>query len=230
MKRRLICALAAAALALAMPITALAHNILDWSQNGSGSIRIHLDYAPETQDCGTLVILQVGVVQEVDGDCAFVPAEAFAGAWEIGADLQDPALSEILAEQAKKENLSGVTVNVQADGTVLVENLELGLYLVMQGRAAAGYEAINPFLIGVPNLEDGAYTYCVDASPKVSPEPLPTEPPAPTEPPPTRPNEPNLPQTGQTNWPIPVMAAAGLLLFTMGWSLCFRDRKERHEN
>ena len=230
MKRRLICALAAAVLAVSMPITAFAHNILDWSQNGSGSIHIHLDYAAETEDRGSLVILQVGVVQEEDGDCAFVPTEAFAGAWETGADLQDPALSEALAKQASEQKLTGVTVNVQADGTVLLENLEFGLYLVMQGRAAAGYEAINPFLIGVPNLKDGVYTYCVDASPKVSPEPLPTEPPAPTEPPPTKPTEPNLPQTGQTNWPVPVMAAAGLLLFMMGWSLCFRDRKERHEN
>ena len=230
MKRRMICALAAAVLAVSMPITVFAHNILDWRQNGSGSIHIYLDYASETKDRGSLVILQVGVIQEEDGNCAFVPTEAFADAWETGADLQDPALSEVLAERVAEQKVNGVTVNVQADGTVLLENLEFGLYLVMQGRTAAGYEAINPFLIGVPNLEEGVYTYQVDASPKVSPEPLPTEPPAPTEPPPTRPTEPNLPQTGQNNWPIPVMAAASLLLFAMGWSLCFRDRKERHEN
>ena len=229
MKRRLICALATVVLALYMPIAALAHPVLDWDQNGRGSLRIDLDYG-QTADPGSLVVLQVGVVQEENGDCAFVPTEDFAGAWEAGADLQDPALSEALAEKAEALNLSGVTVEVSKDGTVLLENLEFGLYLVMQGRAAAGYEAINPFLIGVPNLKDGVYTYRVDASPKVSPEPVPTEPPAPTEPPPTRPTEPYLPQTGQTNWPVPVMAAAGLLLFIMGWSLCFRDRKERHEN
>ena len=230
MKRRIICALAAAVLAVSMPITAFAHNMIDWSQNGNGSIRIHLDYAPETEDCGSLMILQVGVVEEENGNCAFVPTEAFDGAWKTGTDLQDPALSEALADQLTEQNLSGVIVNVQMDGTILLENLEFGVYLVMQDRAAAGYGVINPFLIGVPNLEDGVYTYRVDASPKVSPEPLPTEPSAPTEPPPTRPTGPNLPQTGQNNWPIPVMAAAGLLMFTMGWSLCFRDRKERHEN
>ena len=226
MKRRLICALAAAVLAVSMPITAFAHNILDWSQNGSGSIRIHLDYAPETEDRGSLVILQAGVVQEEDGNCAFVPTEAFAGAWETGSALQDPALSEALAERAKKQNLSGVVVDVQADGTVLLEDLEFGLYLVMQGRAATGYEAINPFLIGVPNLEDGVYTYQVDASPKVSVKPLPTEPKStkPTEP--SRPPEPNLPQTGQLNWPVPLMAAAGLLLFAAGWSMWRKGRNE----
>lgn len=36
-----------------------------------------------------------------------------------------------------------------------------------------------------------------------------------------------LPQTGQLNWPVPVMAIAGLLLFAGGWCLAFSGAK-RH--
>ncbi|MDY2814374.1 MAG: LPXTG cell wall anchor domain-containing protein [Dorea sp.] len=28
-----------------------------------------------------------------------------------------------------------------------------------------------------------------------------------------------LPQTGQLNWPVPVMAMSGMLLFMIGWSM-----------
>lgn len=41
-------------------------------------------------------------------------------------------------------------------------------------------------------------------------------------------NKPKLPQTGQLNWPVPVMAAAGLTLFAVGWVLCFGRRKESY--
>jgi LPXTG-motif cell wall-anchored protein len=36
-----------------------------------------------------------------------------------------------------------------------------------------------------------------------------------------------LPQTGQLNWPVPLMAMSGLLLFAFGWWLKQRE-KVRH--
>ena len=50
-----------------------------------------------------------------------------------------------------------------------------------------------------------------------------------TEPPPTEPGEPDLPQTGQLNWPIPLMAVAGLGFFVVGWTLCFGKKREHNE-
>ena len=60
---------------------------------------------------------------------------------------------------------------------------------------------------------------------------IPTNPSTPTEPSstptsPTKPTQPGLPQTGQTNWPVPVLAVAGLLLIVLGWFLCASERKE----
>ena len=46
---------------------------------------------------------------------------------------------------------------------------------------------------------------------------VPTEPTEPTEPPPPPPPPPpHLPQTGQLNWPIPVMAMMGCAMFVLG--------------
>ncbi len=47
------------------------------------------------------------------------------------------------------------------------------------------------------------------------------------EPPPIL--EGRLPQTGQLNWPVPVLVILGLLFFSVGWKLCFGEKKECHE-
>lgn len=228
MKRRLICLLAVIAMVLALQSPVFAHNILDWTQDGKGSITIHLEYSRDTADCGSLLLFRVGDVQENDGNCAFVPTAEFAPVWVEDADLHDPDFAWTLAAYGAENGLELMLLEVSDDGEAIFEDLELGLYLMCQAEAAEGYEAINPFLIGVPNLEDGVYTYQVYACPKVSVTPLPTEPKptSPTEPKPSRPPEPNLPQTGQMNWPIPLMAAAGLLLFAAGWSMWRKGRYE----
>lgn len=41
----------------------------------------------------------------------------------------------------------------------------------------------------------------------------------------TPPNPPLI-QTGQLNWPIPVLAGLGILLFAMGWVMIFMKRKK----
>lgn len=91
------------------------------------------------------------------------------------------------------------------DGEIAFTGLELGLYLLVQHKAAKGYETAAPFLVSVPMEEDGVLRYDVDASPKVElekkPEPTSTTPPAPTDP--------RLPYTGQLNWPVPGSDGAG---------------------
>jgi hypothetical protein len=75
-------------------------------------------------------------------------------------------------------------------------------------------------------MENGEYQYHVTASIKseLEREPEPTEP-EPTDPP----DPPGLPQTGQLNWPIPLMVVAGLALFVVGWVLCFGKKREQYE-
>ena len=43
---------------------------------------------------------------------------------------------------------------------------------------------------------------------------------------PDSPDKPVLPQTGQLNWPVPVLACSGVLLFAIGWVLNRQGKKE----
>lgn len=94
-----------------------------------------------------------------------------------------------------------------------------GLYLVVQVEAAPGYEAVQPFLVTVPMLEDGHYVYDVNAYGKTALQKTKTDPsdtaPSGTVPAGTIPAG-GLPQTGQLNWPIPVLALTGCVLILIG--------------
>lgn len=46
---------------------------------------------------------------------------------------------------------------------------------------------------------------------------------------PPKPADPTLPDTGQLNWPIPVLVVLGLILFSLGWVLRFGKKKDGHE-
>lgn len=126
-----------------------------------------------------------------------------AQAWDLLTVAQD-ALGQYLTQPIR-------------DGKACFTGLTAGLYLVWQDPedASEGYDAIAPFLISVPKWQNGNYEMDVVADPKVPfiPETLPPPPPPPPPPP-------ELPQTGQLNWPVPVMALSGAVLLILGCILC----------
>lgn len=73
----------------------------------------------------------------------------------------------------------------------------------------------------IPLADSTGWIYDVDASPKVGA----TVPSTPDEP--DTPDTPSLPQTGQLNWPVPVLACSGILLFAAGWCLNRKGKKEQ---
>ena len=151
----------------------------------------------------------------------FVLTEAFAGSKVSLEEVSSAQLANTLAAYAKDHKLSGTAKDVDKDGEIAFTGLDLGLYLLVQHKAAKGYETAAPFLVSVPMEEDGVLRYDVDASPKVElekePEPTSTTPPAPPDP--------RLPYTGQLNWPVPVLTVLGLGLLALGLAL---RRKSRH--
>jgi LPXTG-motif cell wall-anchored protein len=218
----------------------------------------------------------VGEIQQKNTGYYFSPVGEFAESGESLEDLSAPELAEGLAGYAQEEN--GDTLQIDDNGKALFDELELGLYLVVQYDAAEGYEKVSPFLVTVPVNINGSYIYQVDATPKVgtlkqsgqvqpgvtptptpdpdatptptpdpdaTPTPVPTNPPvvtpapAPTNPPaavptptptPTATPAPVLPQTGQLNWPVPLLAVTGLSVFIIGWILRFGKKKENDES
>lgn len=237
-------------------------------------------------DTGTLTVIsgdvdgKVAEVKRKNGDLSFEYCGDFYGCGIALGDLTDSTLADQLLEYMP-QGARGTTKTVDADGNAAFEDLELGLYLIVQSKASNGYAPIKPFLVSLPMAENGKWNYEVDASPKVGgytpvnpdtppvpPTPVPDKPGTPEQPTePTNPDTPKnpdgpdspvspgspdspvapgnpdnpaapgkpdnpalagrpdgavmngLPQTGQLNWPVPVLAVSGMLLFAAGWVL-----------
>lgn len=157
-------------------------------------------------------------------------AETFDEIFNTGSGNYDNATA--YAAYWKEHPTEGQIVEVGKDGTAALRLPMLGMYLVMQEKNAPGYYPIKPFVVTVPNMVDEALEYDVDASPKTQPmekKPEPTPPPEEPEetPTPTPPPAGELPQTGQLNWPVPVLALSGMGLFLLGWWLCRAEGKRK---
>lgn len=213
-----------------LAVTAYAVDVPDLSR--TGSISLTMTYNGKAVAGGTLTLYHVGEIKENDGNYSFALTGEFSGCKESLENPESPELSSSLEEYALANDLTGMKLEITSDGTVVFSDLEPGLYLLVQTQAANGYETAAPFLVSVPIKENGTYIYDVNASPKVSlktkAEPTTTEPaetePAAMEPRTTKPTASvltptTLPNTGQLNWPIPILAVLGLCLFSIGWLL-----------
>lgn len=285
--KRLAALLAALALLVWCAVPAFALEVVDL--NRTGSIKVSL-YDTETSELvrgGALTLYRVAKVKKSSADLSFAYTNGFEDCGIELGDLSEGDLAEQLAGKIAATAAS-TTLEVGDSGTVEFDDLEVGLYLVVQSRAAEGYDAIRPFLVSVPIRENGSYRYEVDALPKVgtathktpetpeTPE-TPTIPETPTTPVtpevpnednPNNPNNPNapgpdnpdgwvlgfhgdspedgtspaapnpgapgtkvlgahgLPQTGQLNWPIPVLVCTGVVLVAAGLLLKKGTRRD----
>lgn len=236
LSKRLSALAGALALCCALALPAYAHDVPD--ENKTGSIQFTMTYNKEPVGGGTLTLYQVGEVDENDGNYSFALSEAYKDSGVMLDDLTDEKLADTLADYTNKHKPQGITVTIGSDGTVTATDLELGLYLVMQHKAASGFQPIAPFLVSVPayDAEQDKYIYTVDAAPKMgkltkvpytpSQGDDPTTPATNTQKTTTTVTineaavaQPTLPQTGQLNWPVPVLTVAGLALLLVGWYL-----------
>ena len=104
----------------------------------------------------------------------------------------------------------GIKPSSFENGVVTFDGLELGLYLILQTKTISGFEKITPFLVSVPLWDKDHYLYEISVSEKFElKKTLSTlDKPGPT-----------LPQTGQVNWPVPVLLTLGLVLIVSGATL-----------
>lgn len=204
-------------------LSALAAEVPDLNVKGTVTVTMHSGEAIVAG--GTLTLYRVGEIYEDDGNYDFKPTGDFKAWGENFEDIQSPELALDLADYAHRHFLKGITENISEEGIAEFKELEPGLYLLVQQEAAKGYLQANPFLVSLPIMENGKYVYQADASPKVDIEREQTK--VPTVP--EKPSDSRLPQTGQLNWPIPVMAITGLLLCAFGWILCQGKRKGSDE-
>ena len=224
---KLILPVLCAALLWAAVVPAWAHEVPDLKK--TGSITLTLQYDGKALSGGSFALYRVGTVTEKGGDYSFSTAGTGFSAFSGSLDKLDAALAQKLKDYADSQKIKPVASAKNSGGKAVFSQVTPGLYLVVQTQRCSGYEPLSPFLVSVPMNEDGHYRYDIDAAGKFKPTPEPSNPNTPDKP--STPDKPGnrLPQTGQLNWPVPVLAGTGLVLFALGWWLCFGQRKKRHE-
>lgn len=200
----------------------------DFNQKGSITILMKDEETNSAVPGGEVCLYYVAEIQEKSLEYSYTGEFTQCGL--SLKDLEDGMLPKDLWEFAEKQKITGVQKEIDENGTVVYEDLALGLYLVVQTKAAEGYYAINPFLITVPVLEKAQWVYDVSSQPKMEPlsgsgspagspdlGPLPVPAPKPVpQPGPILQLNPLIPKTGQLWWPVPVLAFAGSVCILIG--------------
>ena len=207
---------------LSLPLTALAHDVPQ--ERDDCSIEVIVRYDGENVDGGALTAIKVGYVDEEDGNYFFSQEMTNIRLEDITSPDASKSQKDFYDNNKKDFDFYNQTQTVK-DGKATFSGLSTGLYLIVQNKAADGFSKLGAFLVSVPYMEDGEYQYHVTAAIKSELE----REPEPADPPPTKPENPKLPQTGQLNWPIPLMVVAGLAFSVVGWALCFGKKREHNE-
>ena len=224
MKKYSICALLTIlCLTLFLPVGVRAQSAAELEMDRLGSVSVTLKTSAGQPVPGSeLELLQVAALKLEDGNMTYVPVNGFE---TVSVSLDADSL--LAAATAKKiaaavpETAVGQEKATDKNGKATFEGLPVGLYLVRQ-TATAGYTAMEPFLVTLPGSEDGQWLYEIDASPKTG-----TVQPDTGTTPTTKPMGKRLPQTGQLLWPVPVLAAGGIVFFLLGWLIT--RKQERNE-
>lgn len=210
MKRKVFAVLCAVLMLCVLTVSVFADTL-------TGSVSVTMSYRGEVVSGGTMTIYRVAKA----GAEAYEYTGDFEGCGISLDDITSAKTAQELSDYAVAMGIDGTVGAIDENGCLCFEDLEYGLYLMVQEEAAEGYTPVTPFLVTVNAAE-------VDATPKLSvqPETPPTTEPSTQPPESTTPPDEKLPQTGQMNWPVPVLAVAGLLLFMFGWYLNRSGRKE----
>lgn len=118
-------------------------------------------------------------------------------------DLTDSSLPKKLQAVVTGDTAS-VSASAGSDGKVHFQNLQMGVYLVVQTQAVSGYEPFASFLVTIPIKDGQNWNYDVDASPKM--ELIPKNdivPPPDTETPDTEVPDTEVPDTEEPDTEVP---------------------------
>ena len=167
---------------------------------------------------------------------------------------ENKAAAAALLKYIPLTQIASACIPVNSEGKAVKSGLSAGTYLVMQSVSVKGYYDITPFLVFLPALNSDGSTWLYDlkVSPKsesdikTDRELTPTPTPGPDSsildinrgPTPGTGDgsgsgsgsqdtlsAAKLPQTGMLLWPVALLAAAGILIFCLGWADIHSKRK-----
>lgn len=209
-------------------VSAFAQDTIQMDAVGSISLTLNVNDKPVPG--GEVTLYHVGDIDAADDAYTIHYSEDFTGCTvSLTGDLLSEQLAHNIWEYALENDIDGIDATVDPQGKVVFDDLPVGLYLLCQTEEQArdGYLPMNPFLISVPFMTEDGYVYDVVADPKCTLDTGTTTPPSPTPTPPSGGGR--IPDTGQDNWPVPVLAISGLLIFALGWAMRFSGRNSKDE-
>lgn len=210
--KRILCLFLTLIVFFSLPLTAGA------TLKGDCSIEVTVTYGDTKITGGKLTAVRVGYV---DFDTfSFRQMTNGKVIENIGKSSAVEKMLKYYDDNKSKYTFDTYTVDVK-DGKALFKEIPMGLYLIKQDTAASGYNKLSAFLVTVPYGDET--DVCLKAKPELKREP--TKPSTST----TTTTGSKLPQTGQLTWPIPWLASSGMILFALGWWLCFGRKKDNYE-
>jgi hypothetical protein len=225
----------------------LLYSAVNPDEKGSISLEMRtVDGSPVSG--GQLALYKVGELKAVSGGYEWAYTDAFKSCSDsLTADRiqnADTAYIGKLEAIVRRANTTD-TQTIRSDGSVSFDNLLVGVYLIVQTKAASGYESTNSFLVTIPMEENGQFNYNVNATPKVgsvapgssssssssSGSTVSSGVPGGNTPGTPGGNVPGgtLPQTGQLWWPVALLSVAGVACIVAGVASNRRRRNRMHE-
>ena len=118
------------------------------------SLTFQMEYDGKMLNSGSLTICRVADVMNL-GSWHFDLIPELSDSGLSLQNLSDPALASALADLVVEKQLVTEVAYIRS-GKASFSDLTVGLYVVMQkeDQASAGYDAIAPFLISLPQIEN----------------------------------------------------------------------------
>ena len=223
MKKRILALLTVLFLLGTLPLTAFAQSTVDLEKIGSIQVKVVYNGTTPLKNL-KLTCIRVGTLELVDGEYKYLRAYDKKELTNMQSSALPEQLLTFVKDNSSNYKFTQLEERVDEKGYATFSNCTPGLYLIIQEDDytlnGKKYDKIKPFLVTIPY--EGKYD--VKPTSKTALDVY-----KPTETTQTTKPGSSLPQTGQLNWPVPALAASGMLLFALGWMLRSDGRKDGYE-
>lgn len=141
-----------------------ADTVVDFNRRGSIKITLKESTDNTNIEGSEITIYQVAVLKEKNNNIAFEYIEELKDCPNSLEDLKEPSIT--LINYIKDKNIPKISLKTNKEGLVQYNNLDLGLYLVMQTNNIKGYTIFSPFFIILPEYILDNWNYDINAFPK----------------------------------------------------------------
>ena len=142
-----------------------ASNIIDFSKRGSIEITLYENENNRGIEDVEVTIYQVASVINKDYNLSFDFVNGFD---KCGIELDNLSDNNLVNKtyNCLKEDTPNLRKTTDLEGKIVFDDLELGIYLIVQTNKIKGYSTFEPFFVVIPEYKDNNWNYDVIAKPK----------------------------------------------------------------